>query len=431
MLTLGFFYPLIMIYKILLIVCLYLPFQLAINPTEGIDLASIRIIIPLVFFAWLAQGLIQKKIIISTKMETWLLVSFIIISTFSFIFAENWSWGIRKLLFLFSFFPLYFITTDLTSRKPIRWKIIIDFLIIGTVLAAVVGLVQFFLQFIIGLDPTLKLWEKMIIPFLGKTFSQSVIKHPSWLVNLGGETVMRSIAFFPDPHMFAYYLNLILPWPVIFFFTRKKNKRLYAISALLIFTALILTFSRGAYLGIIAWLVIGAIYYFWNNLKRKSLLISVLILLSFLLFFGLANNPISQRLRSSFSSEDGSNQGRIAIWSESLNIIIHNPLGVGIGNYPLSVKPSADYREPIYSHNLFLDIAAETGILNALVFISLILFSLISFWKKSYSNKICLAGSLSLIGFSVHSFFENPLYSVHILPLLLILFSLSATYEKK
>jgi O-antigen ligase len=419
-----------MVEKLLLLTLIYLPFQLALNPADGIDLASIRIIIPAVFFAWLAICLKKKKIIVPVRMETWFLVSFIFLSLFSLFYAPNTSWGLRKIFFLLNFIPLYFIVSDQIAKKKEVAKKIIDFLIIGASLISLAGLIQFCLPFIIGLDPALRLWEKIIIPFLGETFAQSVIEHPSWLVNLGGRTVMRSIAFFPDPHMFAYYLNLVLPWPLLLALKRRDKRWLYFASTILISTTLLLTFSRGAYLGLIAWTLAGLLFYFRNNLKKKKVLILTVSISAFFLAIFFSNNPVSERLLSTFSSQDNSNQGRVAIWKESAIIIYNHLLGVGIGNYPLAIKPSADYREPIYAHNLYLDIAAETGILNALVFISLILFSSFSFWRHSRNNTIYLAGTLSLIGFSIHSLFETPLYSVHVLPVLLILFSLSAAYDE-
>jgi O-antigen ligase len=427
----NFFIGLFMIRKILLVILIYLPFQLAINPSEGIDLASIRIIIPLVFFLWLVLGLMQKKIIIASRMETWLIISFIFLSGFSIFWAENTNWGLRKFLFLLTILPVYFISVDQISQYPRLAKKIINFLIVGASLISLVGIIQFSLQFIIGLDPTLRLWEKIIVPFLGISFAESVISHPSWLVNIGGKTLMRSIAFFPDPHMFAYYLNLILPWTIMLYIKPKNNRWLYAISILLILIALLLTFSRGAYLGLIAWIVVGIFYWLRIYIKKRVVLFSI-ILLSFIFAMAIfSNNPVSQRFISTFSSKDTSNQDRLDIWKESLGIIYRKPMGVGIGNYSIAIKPSAGYREPIYSHNLYLDIAAETGILNSLVFIGILFFSMLSFWRKSQVDKLYLAGILSLIGFFVHSFFETPLYSVHVLTLLLIMFSISSAYDKE
>jgi len=62
-----------------------------------------------------------------------------------------------------------------------------------------------------------------------------------------------------------------------------------------------------------------------------------------------------------------------------------------------------------------------------LIFIWLIIISVFSFIKLGNKNKFYLAGAISLVIFSIHSIFETPLYSIHILPLLLIIFALSTT----
>jgi O-antigen ligase len=427
----NFFIGPIMVRKLLLIILIYLPFQLAINPAEGIDLASIRIIIPLVFILWIISGLIQKKIIIPIKMETWLIFTFMFLSGFSLFIASNLNWGLRKFLFLLTILPIYFIAADQISKYPRLAKKIINSLIIGALLVSLFSIIQFSLPFMIGLDPTLRLWEKMIVLFLGNSFAKSVILHPSWLVNIGGKTLMRSIAFFPDPHMFAYYLNIILPWPIFLYMKHDRNRWLYGLGAFLILIALLLTFSRGAYLGLIAWVAISIFHWLKIDLKRKLVYFLMIIPTLFLAVVLFSNNPVSQRFISIFSSEDNSNQGRLTIWKESLGVIYQKPMGVGIGNYPIAIKPSADYREPIYSHNLYLDIAAETGILNSLIFIGLLFFSALSFWRKSKIDRMYWAGVLSIIGFFVHSFFDNPLYSIHVLILLLIMFSISSAYDKE
>ena len=71
---------------------------------------------------------------------------------------------------------------------------------------------------------------------------------------------------------------------------------------------------------------------------------------------------------SIFDLKEGSNVGRLEMWKKSAEVALDNPFsGVGIGNYPLEVKASADYREPITAHNTYLDIASETGIISLLV----------------------------------------------------------------
>lgn len=413
------------IQKILLFFCVYIPFQLAINPAQGIDLASGRIIVLLLFGVWLLVGFKNKRIILPFKIQTLLLLSFLFLNSFSLIFAQNIGWSGRKLFFLLSFFPIYFIAASVAENKK-GYKKIAAYLVFGAGLSAVIGLIQFLLPFIFNQATVLRTWAKIIIPFLGTSFSQSVLENSSWLVNLSGHTVFRAISFFPDPHMLSFYMSLTMPWALALYFSSGKRNNTFLVFFALILATDLLTFSRGGYMGLLAG-VICALMFSWKTINRKSKqgLLAAIILMTLI---SLTPNPISKRFFSSFNLFEGSNQGRIETWSQSTEVIRNNPLtGVGLGNYPLEIKPSADYREPIYSHNLYLDIAAESGLLNAAVWILLIVASIIAFLRKARDNRFHLAGAVSLVMFSAHSIFETPLFSIHILPLLLIIIALSAT----
>lgn len=418
-----------MLYTLFLFLCLYLPFQLALNASEGFDLASGRVFALILGILWLFKSLAQKKLFIPNKIQTLLLLSFLFLSAFSLVFVQNTDWAYRKLLFLLSFTPLYFIVADFIQKEG-RARRIIEFLVYGAGLISLIGIFQFILQFLIGIDETLTLWQKIIAPFLGNSFSESVFKYPSWLVGVSGNTYIRSIAFFPDPHMFSFYLGMILPFSISLYLTSKK--KLFLLISVGILLSNLLTFSRGGYLGLLAGLIF-ALFIFKNKITRNFSLkkfaginIFTLVISAAIIF----SNPISDRLFSSFDASEGSNAGRFENWNQSLEVIKNNPLGVGIGNYSLEIKPSADYREPIYSHNLYLDISAETGILSALLFIWLLISSIYSFIKIGKNNPLFLAGSISLMVFSIHSIFETPLYSVHILPLFLIIISTSTIKDE-
>ncbi len=419
-----------MINFLLSVLFLYLPFQIALNPAEGIDLASIRVIIPIIFLVWLIQGLKNKKLLIPHTPTTLLIISFLFINVFSLIVATNIEWGLRKLLFLLSIFPLYFILTNLKDNDKLALS---KFLIFGSFLSALVGIFQFSLQFIFGINKATAIWGTFIVPFLGTSFSESVLENSSWLVNASGNTLFRAVSFFPDPHMFSFYLSMTAPVALALYLKTKKYRNFYLVSFFIILIANFLTFSRGGYLGMLSGLILG----FWvyqnkySNFPKKQiqgLLITTSILLSIGLLTIIIPNPISDRLYSSFDISEGSNTERIKTWKSSLEVIKNNSLlGVGLGNYPLSIKPSANYREPIYSHNTYMDIAAEIGLFGALTWIAILLFSLIRSARLfNYTNNILYLGIFSaLVSFSVHSIFETAIFSVHILPLLILFIGLT------
>lgn len=430
-----------MLEKLLLLFFLYLPFQIALNPSAGVDLALVRVIIPLIFLLWLLQGLKNKKIIITHSLITVLVISFLFLNIFSLFFAENIAWGIRKLFFFLSIFPLYFVTSDLTLRKRIGFLKVLKFLVLGAALSAIIGLLQFTAQFFFGVDKIYSFWSKIIIPFLGNSFSKAVLENPSWLVNINGHTFLRATAFFPDPHMFAFYLGISAPIALSLFLLEYKTSKWFGFLFLIILLTDFLTFSRGGYLGLLTGLLFFAIFFlkqkklFSINSKKiipskktslKKLLLFKLSLLFIILFFVIPN-PATQRLFSSFNLNEGSNIDRLETWRQSLNIIKNHPsFGTGLGNYALMIKPSADYREPIYSHNTYLDIASETGIINTIVWSLILIVSILKTTRNfQRNNNILYLGIASgLIVFSVHSIFETAIFSIHILPLIILLISL-------
>lgn len=415
-----------MLFSLILILVIYLPFQVALNPASGVDLASIRVIILGLFFLWLANGLRLKKVRLSAGFQTGCVITFIFLSAFSSFFARNSDWSIRKILFLLSVFPVYFIVSDIVNTTP-KFRKISAGLVVSGALAAWVGILQFALQFFIGIDALYRFWANHVaVYFLGKTFTQSVLEHPSWLVNVSGRDYFRAISIFPDPHMFAFFLGLILPLAVALFF---KNKKIFwLICAAIIFLADILTFSRGGYLGLFGGAAVLALI-FQEKLTKKykaGIFLGTVFLVISLAF----PNPISSRFFSSFNPAEGSNAGRILMWKEAASGIVTSPLvGVGLGNFPLWVNPLSTYRDPIYAHNTYLDVAAESGIPAVLAWLGVLFFSIKAFLKKAKEEKLYLGAAISLVVFFIHSMTETGIYSPVVLTLVLIIAAASNIKE--
>lgn len=405
-----------------------LPFQFALSPAPGIDLHISR------FFAlglgsfWITISLFRQRLILPARAETLLLISFLFFSAFSLFFAENVSWGIRKLLFLFSFTPLFFVAFSVFQEKGYG-KQFAEWLVAGSALSAGIGIAQFLLPFAIGLDPTLLFWQKNILPiFSGTTFSGVVSEYSSMVANVGDGNLLRASAFFPDPHIASFFWGMTLPLALVFTQSSTHRAKLYfIIASIFIFIADILTFSRGGYLALLLALAVSLAIF--PSLIFKKYIPALFFCFLLLLAFFFIPNPIASRLLSSLDPADHSTSGRLAIWNEALDIIAKHPVtGVGLGNYSNTVKPSAEYREPRYAHNIFLDISAETGIVNGIVFFLLLTISITR--ALASLEPLKLAVGFSLLIFLAHSLFETPIYSVHILPLLLVLFAFSS-YEHK
>lgn len=416
--------------KAALFLLAYLPLQIALSPSESIDLSSVRLFIVLLFIWWVFRSLLLKKILIPTNTISLFLYSFVFFSIFSIFFAENYHWAFRKLIFLLSILPVYFIYFNLFQNFDFKIKAL-KYVVYGALLAGMTGIIQFFSQFVFNIEKVYSFWAVNISPlFLGKAFSQAVLEHSSWLVNISGSTLMRAISVFPDPHMFSYYMGMTA---AISFSLYLYNKELFFLNSFFILLfANIISFSRGAYLGIFLAFIFFVVYASKNKAPGLQKSLRLILLVSIVIMFVFLISPARNRFFSSFDLQDGSNSERLVLWGKSIRIIEDNPLGVGVGNYSLKILPSASYRDPIYAHNLYLDIFVETGIFGLISFICILLFSIIFFWKKSFKHILYLGPLFSIIIFSTHSFVETPLYSVHIFTLFLIILSTSSeSYAKK
>jgi len=416
-----------MLRNLIFFICLYLPFQFALNPVSGIDLASVRVFILFIFFLWLASGLKNGKLGIKNNWLTFFVCLFLFFSLFSALFGKNLSFSFRKILYIYSIFPIYFVASCVIEDKESALKIF-KFLVFSGTGTAIIGISEFFLQFVIGLKNTYRIWAEIFAPvFLGDTFSISVLKYSSWLVNISGNTYLRAVSFFPDPHMFSFYLGLIVPVALGFFLkTRKKS---YLAMFFIMLSAGLLAFSRGAYIGIISGLFI-MIVLIWRKIDVK--IRTILAIGTCIIFFMMIiPNPISERLFSSFDFSEGSNVGRLKMWNVAWEVFKGHPLsGVGIGNFILEVDPSAAYRDPIYAHNTYLDVASESGVLGLLSWIGIIVSSLYYFLVRSKDDIIFQAAGIGIIIFSIHSIFELAIYSPVVLAAFLIIISIGDVQKK-
>ncbi len=414
------------IYYSLIFFCIFLPFQFALNPAVGFDLAIVRVIIPFIFLLYVFTIINSKQSPIKQDEIAHLLVAFLLMALFSLFFSDKIFWSLRKLAFLFSIIPIYFVVAyNLNSMR--KQYAAISALIFSATILAMISVTQFFAQFIFGIDTVYAFLANHITPiFLGNTFSGTILTYPSWLVNANGATYMRAVAIFPDPHMLSYYFGILIPWSVVMWQTSKKNSTLFFLSFILLVIADICTFTRGGYIALIAGSLI-ILPLVSKKTALKMLLASVVLVL---LFLFIPHGPVTGRLASSFDVKEGSNQGRILNWKQALPIIASHPMGVGIGMYSLAIKPDADYRDPIYAHNLYLDIAAELGIIAMIIFILILFRSLTFFWIISRKQPFYIAGVASITIFAVHSLVETPLYSVHILSLICIIIGLSISAKK-
>ena len=205
--------------------------------------------------------------------------------------------------------------------------------------------------------------------------------------SINGELILRPYGTFSHPNVLAGYLiiGMIL---ILFNFRIIKNKlnTLLSISALIIGTVtLFLTFSR---IAILLWPLILVIFMISKIRKIlfKKNFIPILIFIFIIVLFSFFT-PLPSRF-SGFRFSDESFYQRQELINKSQDIISMHPiLGTGLNNFLIELSQiqktnnAVFYLQPV--HNIFLLVAAQTGIAGLIYFI---LF-LAKTFKKAVDNK--------------------------------------------
>ncbi len=191
----------------------------------------------------------------------------------------------------------------------------------------------------------------------------------------------RPFATFGNPNFFAAYLIGVLPvFTALLFVFKKKYLHLnIAVISLLLFN-LWCTATRGAWLGFVASVVVfvALLKPKWSKVFKsgKGIIIFLLILLVF------AGVIVRGGFITKFIEVAGRPTDRLLIWRDTLVMGLKKPLGVGLGAFhiyfPRHASEELKKRIPQnkfivnYTHNEYLQVLSEMGIVGLAVFIWMI-----------------------------------------------------------
>ena len=222
----------------------------------------------------------------------------------------------------------------------------------------------------------------------------------------------RATATFDNPLILATFLVIATPFCVfgMIYFKEKKHRAISTICLLSTLGGLLCTESRGAYIAVALTVLTLLIS---NKKLFKKMLPFILILavgLPAILFIRFKNSPPGDLFVS--------NQSRLNIWKESFRIFTEHPiLGLGAGTENIhQLLISRLHVDRAHTHNLFLQIAAEGGIIGIIFATAIIVIIvknlrfLLSFRNKKYYA--CAITYISaFVGFITMSVFEYTLQS--------------------
>jgi O-antigen ligase len=423
-------------YKSLVILVFVLPFSIALNPWPGVDLQIFRLVVPIFWFAVMIRfpRNFLRAALHPAALFLWL---FLIITVLTSWIAIESAWSFRKVLYFWSLAPFVPAVAALLNANSGKLKLValVRSAVFGGVIAAAAGVAQFISQFFVGSDALFRFFANLAPSLHGSEFGALVAEYPSWFVNIAGVDYLRAFAFFPDPHMLAFYLSIIgaSVLSILLYAAATSSFLVVAPSYILLAICLLLTFSRGGYLGFLAGLII-VLLVSRHKIGVKFAAITA-GLVGAALVFTIVNAPFVSRLVSSFDSSEGSNAGRLALWSQAIEIVPQHLLGVGLGNYAVLTADFDSARNPVTTHNLYLDLLVETGVLGFFAFIGFLTFVAAALFKQAMSEEnairaVAIGFIGALAGFCVHSFFEVPLYSPGVFVLLMLVAGVAISYRQ-
>jgi len=337
---------------------------------------------------------------------SYVLLAFVIWNLLSFYNTSYLYESFRGFLKVFKYMLLFMATIDYFNSR-LRIKRYLLYLISVSFIVALDGIVQYF--------SAVDLIRHRVIDPL--------------------DHLRRVSASFVHSNDFGAYLVVMLTILSSLFFssTRKFKGRILLLLAILpVSWCFLKTQSRGAWVSFI----VAILCLF--SIKSKKIFIIILILLATSPFF-LPDN-IKQRF-SDFSTitTQGTAWERVKLWQGTARMVkVHPILGFGVNthtkNFP-KYKPE-NYPDAKYTHNSYLHMAAEIGVVGAGIFVvfllSIIASAAIAIKKlqRGIYRDLYLGLLAGIIGFLCHCFVDTHLYSVTLAVFIFLCLGLLAAFRR-
>lgn len=249
----------------------------------------------------------------------------------------------------------------------------------------------------------------------------------------------RISAFLGNPNMLGVYLVIVFPYSLATFATaRGTAKRITAfILSLIIFACTVMTWSRGAWIGII---VATVVFLLVCNIKNIWLVLAGAA--SIPLWSFVLPDSIIDRFLSILTMSDSSITYRFNTWLGVLKIIGDNLFwGIGVGESAFKdIYPSyaiSGTETVMHSHNIFLQIALELGIMGIIVFAVIMFmymqktfFSVKFRGPESRSKKMISAGFAGIVGALVAGFTDHIWYNYRVFLIFWIVVAITMSFVK-
>lgn len=268
---------------------------------------------------------------------------------------------------------LFFYALILLTNKIQDFELPAKFLFTGSVLVSLFGIIQWFTNLFLPL----RFWGT-------------------------GVEIKRIVSVFEYPNALALYLA-----PLLVFFIVLKIKKyplfnnwIFYLGLAVQTIAIIMTFSRGAWLGILIALFAFLVEHF--SAKKVLIIAGVALVCLFLI------SPVRQRLM--ISTNDASGAARMDLISVAMNKIKQNPIfGNGLYGFRTTLAEQNFKGEILnYPHNILFNFWLEMGILGLISFALIIYYSFRNYQTRR--SLFTLAALCAILAIVVHGALDVPYF---------------------
>ena len=231
-------------------------------------------------------------------------------------------------------------------------------------------------------------------------------------------------SFLGDENDFSLLMNVMFPFALCLFVYERKMivKLAYLTTGLLCVVSIVVSNSRGGFVGLVAVLAV-----IWLAIPRKILSLVLVGVLAVGAYVS-ADQKYWDRISTIEKTDEGTAKQRIDSWRAGWEMFKDNPLGVGPANFPIRFE---QYQGDAFprgmwgraAHSLWFTLLPELGIPGVLLYLSLLGLNLRDLWylrrlpKENdtfrFASSMSLACIASLAGYFASATFLSVLYYPH------------------
>ncbi len=262
----------------------------------------------------------------------------------------------------------------------------------------------------------------------------------------------RVYSYLGNPNLLAAYLvpAVVFSIAALWVWPRWPLKALALTMVMANLACLVLTFSRGGWIGLVVALVaLALLLAYWGSQflppfgRTWAIPIALMLIVGVIGGAVLLVGPLRDRVLSIFLwRQDSSNNFRINVWLAVLEMIRDRPLlGIGPGNrafnqiYPLYGQARFT---ALSAYSIFLEVLVETGILGLGCFLWLLLVAFNQAWQQVQALRArahselpwLFAAIAAMLGMLAHGLADTVWYRPQIALLWWLMLALVAAYSR-